>query len=78
MSQNPTQLPAWLALAEHQKTIANTHMRDLFRADAERYDKFNSSAAGISLDYSKNRITGETVEKLLNLADAMHSERQAS
>lgn len=71
MSQNPTQLPAWLALAEHQKTIANTHMRDLFRADAERYDKFNSSAAGISLDYSKNRITGETVEKLLNLADAM-------
>ena len=71
MSQNPTQLPAWLALAEHQKTIANTHMRDLFRADAERYDKFNSSAAGISLDYSKNRITGETVKKLLNLADAM-------
>jgi len=71
MSQNPTQLPAWQALTEHQKTIANTHMRDLFRADPKRYDHFNIAAAGISLDYSKNRINAETVEKLLNLADAM-------
>lgn len=70
MSQNPTQLPAWQALTDHQKSMADVHMRDLFREDATRYDKFNTSAAGIALDYSKNRITEETVTKLMDLAKA--------
>ncbi|WP_320821770.1 glucose-6-phosphate isomerase [Reinekea sp.] len=71
MSQNPTQLPAWQALIEHQKTMAHSHMRDLFRADPKRYDTFSINAAGISLDYSKNRITADTVEKLITLAEGM-------
>jgi len=70
MPKNPTQLPAWQALTEHKKTIENTHMRDMFREDPKRYDHFNVSAAGISLDYSKNRISSETMNKLMDLAKA--------
>ena len=68
MSQKPTQLPAWQALTEHHKAIENDHMRDMFRQDPTRYSRFNASAAGISLDYSKNRITEETLANLMNLA----------
>ncbi|MEJ2042857.1 MAG: glucose-6-phosphate isomerase [Reinekea sp.] len=68
MSYNPTQLPAWQALVEHQKIIAPEQMRDMFRADPKRFEKYNLSAAGIALDYSKNRINEETVNQLMALA----------
>ncbi|EAR07767.1 glucose-6-phosphate isomerase [Reinekea blandensis] len=69
MSQSPTQLPAWQTLIDHQKSMADVHMRDLFRQDAQRYDKFNVNAAGIALDYSKNRVTEETLKHLIDLAE---------
>ncbi len=68
MSQKPTQLPAWQALTEHQKAIENVHMRDMFREDPKRFDRYNVSAAGIALDYSKNRINDDTLTKLMALA----------
>jgi glucose-6-phosphate isomerase len=63
----PTQLPAWQALSEHQKSIESVHMRDMFKEDPQRFERFNISAAGINLDYSKNRITDETLKKLTAL-----------
>ncbi|WP_196157106.1 glucose-6-phosphate isomerase [Reinekea sp. G2M2-21] len=72
MSQKPTQLPAWQALTEHQKAIENVHMRDMFREDPKRFNRYNVSAAGISLDYSKNRINDDTLTKLMALAKEAH------
>ena len=61
-------LPAWQALEEHQQTIEPLHLRDLFGQDPDRAARFSMEAAGIHLDYSKNRITDETVGLLLALA----------
>ncbi len=63
-----TQRPAWKALAAHHKKIARLHLRDLFAADAKRGEKLTAGAAGLFLDYSKNRVTGETLQRLLELA----------
>lgn len=63
-----TSSPAWTALAAHRRTLDGTHMRDLFAADPGRFDRFSLEAAGLFLDYSKNRITAETVGLLLDLA----------
>jgi glucose-6-phosphate isomerase len=63
-----TQSPAWKALFAHQHLIAQTHMRDLFDRDPDRFDKLSLEACGILLDYSKNRITEETLRLLLDLA----------
>jgi glucose-6-phosphate isomerase len=60
--------PAWAALRAHHAEIASAHLRDLFAADAERGTRFQLEACGIYLDYSKNRITGETLRLLLQLA----------
>ncbi len=59
---------AWQALAAHQRTIAGSRMRDLFAADASRFDKFSLTLDGLLLDYSKNRISGETMRLLCDLA----------
>jgi glucose-6-phosphate isomerase len=61
-------LPAWQALEEHQQAIEPLHLRDLFGQDPDRAGRFSMEAAGIHLDYSKNRITDETVGLLLALA----------
>ena len=61
-------LPAWQALAEHQQAIEPLHLRDLFVQDPDRALRFSMEAAGIHLDYSKNRIADETVGLLLALA----------
>ena len=61
-------LPAWQALEEHQQAIEPLHLRDLFGQDPDRVRRFSMEAAGIHLDYSKNRITDETVGLLLTLA----------
>jgi glucose-6-phosphate isomerase len=64
-----TQSPAWQALHRHHQALASTHMRDLFRDDPQRFERFSASAAGILLDYSKNRITAETMSLLFALAE---------
>ena len=63
-----TSLASWKALQDHQKEIAPQHMRDLFAADPKRFDEFSIRLGDILLDYSKNRITTETVPLLLDLA----------
>lgn len=64
-----THSPAWRALAEHQSASAASHMRDLFAADPARFDRFSLRFDDILFDYSKNRITAETMRLLLALAE---------
>src|SRR5512139_3581204 len=64
----PIDLPAWQALQEHQREMANVHMRDLFARDTQRFERFSLRLGDILLDYSKNRITQETMALLLDLA----------
>ncbi|MFM9912433.1 MAG: glucose-6-phosphate isomerase [Methylophilaceae bacterium] len=63
-----TQSATWQQLTEHQKVISAQHMRDMFAADPERFDKFSLKFKDILLDYSKNRITPETMRLLTQLA----------
>ena len=58
----------WQALAEHQAKIRDVHLRRMFADDPKRADRFTAEGAGILLDYSKNRITDETMQLLLHLA----------
>ena len=60
---------AWQALKAHQATIEPLHMRNMFRDDPARFDKFSLQLGGLLFDYSKNRITGETVRLLVSLAE---------
>ena len=60
----------WKALERHFEDIRDVPMRDLFDADPERAEKMTVEAAGLALDYSKNRITEETLRLLFALADA--------
>jgi glucose-6-phosphate isomerase len=63
-----TERPAWKALAAHQKSLSGQHLRDLFAADPDRGRRLTVEAAGLFLDYSKNRVTEQTIELLLELA----------
>ena len=63
-----TQRKSWKALAAHQKKIQKLHLRKLFAADPDRGTRMNAEAAGLFLDYSKNRITDETLKLLFLLA----------
>jgi len=60
--------PAWKALESHYKKVRKLHLRKLFAGDATRGERLTASAVGIELDYSKNRITDETLELLFQLA----------
>ncbi len=62
------QRPSWAALKKHHQKIKRTHLRQLFAKDPERGEKLTVEAAGLYLDYSKNRITDETLGLLLQLA----------
>ncbi len=64
----PTDLPAWKALQAHQEKMASVHLRDLFQQDAGRFGKFSLRFKDTLLDYSKNRITEETMKLLRDLA----------
>ena len=64
-----TQRPAWKALAAHSKQVNNLHLRDLFAKDPKRGERFTTQAAGLFLDYSKNRFTDKTLKLLLQLAE---------
>jgi glucose-6-phosphate isomerase len=60
---------AWKALAQHQREIRDVHLRELFADDPARAERMTVEAAGLTLDYSKNRITDETIRLLLALAE---------
>ncbi len=62
--------PAWVALAEHHREIADLEMRQLFRSDSRRYEDLALELGPMFFDFSKNRITRETVELLCDLASA--------
>jgi len=64
-----TARPAWKALATHYKKIQPLHLRKLFADDPKRGERMTMEAAGIFLDYSKNRITDQTIQLLLRLAN---------
>jgi glucose-6-phosphate isomerase len=63
-----TQSAAWKALAAHRDQVKSVHMRDLFAKDPGRFDAFTLRFEDLLLDYSKNRVTGETMTLLRNLA----------
>jgi glucose-6-phosphate isomerase len=64
------EMPQWRALEEHHATTKNQHMRELFASDNNRFDQFSIKLDDILFDYSKNRVTQETIELLVNLAEA--------
>src|SRR5215469_1946811 len=70
LSKEPTagQL-AWDALASHYKNVSKLHLRELFADDTQRGERMSVEAIGLYLDYSKNRVTDETLRLLLQLAE---------
>ena len=68
-AQSLTERPAWKVLVEHFQTIRDLHLRQLFADDPRRGERLTAEAAGIYLDYSKNRVTDETIRLLVNLAE---------
>ena len=67
-AQYLTERPAWKALTEHCPAVRGLHLRQLFAQDPHRGERLTAEAAGIYLDYSKNRITDETIRLLVGLA----------
>jgi glucose-6-phosphate isomerase len=65
-----TAAAAWAELEAHYQQIHSLHLRDLFAQDSHRSEHFSLDATGLYLDYSKNRITNETIRLLLGLAEA--------
>ena len=71
---NPTKLKSWRELQNHYQEIKTIHMRDLFEKDSNRFEKFSLEFEQIFLDYSKNRITEQTRQLLIELAQEMDLE----
>lgn len=68
MRKSLTRLPAWKALGAHYKKVRSQHVRELFANDPDRGKRFAREAAGLYVDFSKHRITQETVRLLITLA----------
>jgi glucose-6-phosphate isomerase len=64
-----SETPEWKALADHQRTLRDVHLRELFAADADRGQTLTCRAGDLYLDYSKNRLTEETIGLLVALAE---------
>ena len=64
-----SETPEWRALAEHHLRIEDTHLRQLFADDPDRGTQFTVRAGDLYLDYSKNRLTRETIDLLVSLAE---------
>src|SRR3954452_9184727 len=62
------QRPAWALLQAHYQAMKDSHLRQLFAQEPNRGERLSVEAAGIYLDYSKNRVTAETLQLLLQLA----------
>ncbi len=71
------QRPAWAALEAHHREIADTHLRELFARDPQRGERLSAEGVGLYLDYSKHRITDETIRLLLALAEQSGLARHA-
>jgi len=69
MSTPPNELPAWLALQAHRDATKNVTLKQLFAGDPTRGERLNAEGAGLYLDYSKNRVSDETLKLLLELAE---------
>ena len=67
--QSLTEFPAWRALSRHYEKIRHLHLRSLFASDPQRSERLAAEAVGIYLDFSKNRITEETIGLLVTLAE---------
>src|SRR6266404_109902 len=68
-NQPLTERKAWKALGNHFSKVRTLHLRELFAADPKRGERLTAEAVGLYLDYSKNRITDETLKLLVQLAD---------
>jgi glucose-6-phosphate isomerase len=66
---NPTETSAWQQLKQHYEEMKNVSMREMFRADINRFSKFSTGTEDIVFDYSKNRINEKTIQLLLQLAE---------
>lgn len=66
---NPTETVSWRRLSDHFRAVESVHMKDLFAADPERFEKFSIRFGDLLVDYSKNRITEETLRLLFDLAE---------
>ncbi len=66
----PPRAAAWRALEEHQRRLAGVTLTDLFAGDAGRFERFSFNVADLLVDFSKHRLTGETLGLLLDLAQA--------
>src|SRR6058998_930148 len=64
-----TERPAWNALQRHYEEMRSVHLRTLFAGDPRRGERYTAEAAGLYLDYSKHRVTDETVRLLVALAE---------
>jgi glucose-6-phosphate isomerase len=69
-SPSLTSRPEWQALVAHFEQVKSAELRDLFESDSARADRFSLEAAGVLLDYSKHRVTAQTLELLVGLAQA--------
>ena len=69
MSKTLTHRSSWKSLASHHRKIAKQHLRELFADDATRGTRLTLEAAGLYLDYSKNRVTDKTIKLLVELAE---------
>jgi glucose-6-phosphate isomerase len=70
-SPSLTSRPEWQALAAHFEQLQHVHLRELFQSDEGRAERLTTQAAGLLLDYSKHRVTGETLGLLQQLAKAV-------
>src|SRR5262245_2877471 len=61
--------PSWKELEAHHKQVSKLHLRELFAEDPKRGERMTVEAVGLFLDYSKNRVTDQTLELLFRLAD---------
>ena len=64
----PSNLPVWQALQAHYAEVAQLHLRELFAADPDRFARFSRSFGDLLVDFSKHRITDETLRLLIELA----------
>ena len=69
MSTSPNELPAWKALQAHRAATKNVTLKQLFAEDPRRGERLNAEGAGLYLDYSKNRVSDETLNLLVQLAE---------
>src|SRR3977135_1998557 len=67
--QSLTARPSWKALESHYQKVRQSHLRQLFADDPKRGERLTTEAVGLYLDYSKNRVTDETLRLLLDLAE---------